>query len=112
MRVGSPDRMAWATRERMPLWQTSTTGGEVGIQQRGAAGAQFAQRDVEGAPHMTACELALFAHVDQGGSPVEARDRFLRRSLRPAAAEQGLEHAQHHDLRVRCRGAGAEAGAQ
>lgn len=77
-----------------------------------SSGAQFAQRDVEGAPHMTACELALFAHVDQGGSPVEARDRFLRRSLRPAAAEQGLEHAQHHDLRVRCRGAGAAAGAQ
>ena len=61
---------------------------------------------------MTACELALFAHVDQHGSPVETRDRFLRRSLRAAAAEQCLEHAQHHDLPARFRDAGAAAGAQ
>ena len=93
-------------------YDLARTGGEAGIQQRGAAGAQFAQRDVEGTLHMTACELALFAHVDQGGAPVETRDRFLRRSLLPAAAEQGLEHAQHHDLPARCRGAGAAAGAQ
>lgn len=97
---GCPANAAWAMRERMPLWQISSSSrggaGQVqALQCAGRARTDARQRQQACAGRVAAGELGRFAHVHQHRATLHARTRFMRRELPAATAEQGPQERDH-----------------